>query len=152
MECSGKSFIGTAAADESMNIDRDKRVKDFRRRADYSPHSVSRHRIKGWEYIPVHHFADEVDTSVAVVDCWCLLGADAALLECSVGEGSPLPSGLYVRIDAESPHWIKLHAVLPGPLTRAAVERAMESFAALGFPDALSAVLQPGGSLIRLKE
>ncbi|MDB5342743.1 MAG: hypothetical protein JWP89_1120 [Schlesneria sp.] len=38
---------------------RDLRWKDFRRRADDAPESVYRHSVSGWEYIPIHPFADE---------------------------------------------------------------------------------------------
>jgi hypothetical protein len=35
------------------------RLKDFIRRAEYSPNSVYRHIERGYRYIPVHPFADE---------------------------------------------------------------------------------------------
>jgi len=123
---------------------------DFERRAAYAPEHVFHHVSGGWQYIPVHHFADETDSAVSKADCWCLLGSDAALLECSVSDASARQPGLYARVDAESPCWPKLHAVMPAPLTRAAVETAMQRFVELGFPDPLISRLPPGGPLVRL--
>jgi hypothetical protein len=40
---------------------RARRWADFRRRADYAPQDVYRHRTRGWEYIPIHPFGDEPD-------------------------------------------------------------------------------------------
>jgi hypothetical protein len=82
----------------------------------------------------MHDFADEVDRPVPGVDCWCQLAGDAALLE-SAGEWVSKEPGLYVIIESEKPCWPKLHAVLTEPLTRAVVERVMERFVELGFPD-----------------
>jgi len=98
----------------------------------------------------VHDFADESAVPAPCVDCWCLLGADAALLECWSAGQSPLEQGLYAGIDAEAPYWPKLHAVLREPLTRAAVEDAMERFVELGFPERVMSELCAGASLVRL--
>ena len=118
-----------------MKSEREKRVKDFERRASYAPDTVYRHATRGWRYIPVHDFADETARPVQGVDCWCLLGTDAALLECTTREQSSRQSGLYLRIDPGKPCWPKLQAVIPKPLTRMVVEGVMERFVALGFPD-----------------
>lgn len=133
-----------------MEIRRITRVKDFQRRADYAPDSVYTHRTRGWRYIPVHNFADEWDGPTPGVDCWCLLGSDAALLECSGCETSRLAPGLYATIDPQNPFWPKLRAILREPLTRAVVESTMEKFVELGFPDGLPSEVRPGGSLVRL--
>ena len=133
-----------------MTAQRTERVEDFQRRAACAPSTVFQHRARGWSYIPVHHFADESTTPALVVDCWCLLGADAALLECQVSDQASLEPGLYARVDADSPCWPKLHAVLREPLTRAVVEAVMERFVELGFPESLMLELRPGGSLVRL--
>src|SRR5580765_1548149 len=133
-----------------VNKHRKSRVMDFERRAAYAPEHVFHHVSGGGQYIPVHHFADETDSAVSKADCWCLLGSDAALLECSVSDASARQPGLYARVDAESPCWPKLHAVMPAPLTRAAVETAMQRFVELGFPDPLISRLPPGGPLVRL--
>jgi hypothetical protein len=61
-----------------------------------------------------------------------------------------LEPGLYAKIDAESPCWPKLHAILLEPLTRAVVEATMQRFVELGFPEKLPSELCPGGSLVRL--
>ena len=129
-----------------MKSYRQQRVEDFERRAAYSPASVYLHRSRGWRDIPVHNFADESPDGVAdVLDCWCLLGSDSALLECSTVAADGRPAGLYALIDAEPPHYPKLHAVLAmAGITRAA-EAAMQRFVELGFPDGPRFQLQPGG-------
>ena len=126
------------------------RVAHFRKRVAYAPEEVYHHATGGWPYIPVHHFADETDTPVYTADCWCFLGADVALLECSVSGQCSREIGLYARIDGNSPFWPKLHAVLPAPLTRAAVEEAMKQFMERGFPDPLISILMPDGPLVKL--
>jgi len=133
-----------------MNCHRKLRVADFQSRAAYAPETVFHHLSGGWSYIPVHHFADETDSAVSCVDCWCLLGADAALMECSITDESSRQPGLYAFLDARGPYWPKLHAILPAPLTRAAVEKVMQMFVDLGFPDPLVARLRPGGPIVRL--
>ena len=134
-----------------MTAHRKTRIKDFERRASYAPNSVYRHRTRGWTYIPVHQFADESAAPASSVDCWCLLGTDAALLECQASKHVSLQPGLYAKVDAESPHWPKLRVIVAEPLTRAVVEATMEKFVQLGFPDALPPELRPGGSLVRLE-
>jgi len=133
-----------------VKTEREMRVKDFQRRAAYAPSAVYKHRTCGWSYIPVHDFADESGGAHLFVDCWCHLGSDAALLECCGREQSSLEPGLYAKIDAESPFWTKLHAILLEPLTRAVVEATMQRFVELGFPEKLPSELCPGGSLVRL--
>jgi hypothetical protein len=129
-----------------------KRLEDFNRRAAFAPEAVCRHQMHGWAYIPVHYFADEIATPVHAVDCWCLLGDDAALLECRRIEDSGLPSGLYARVDGESPFWTKLYAVLLEPLSRTSVEAAMTAFVDLGYPERLALVLRPGDKLMRVSD
>jgi hypothetical protein len=131
-----------------VKSDREERIKDFEQRASYAPRSVYYHATRGWRYIPVHNFADEVDRPVPGVDCWCQLAGDAALLECA-GEWVSKEPGLYVRFDTEKPCWPKLHAVLTEPLTRAVVERVMERFVELGFPDGEK--FQEKDKLVRLE-
>jgi hypothetical protein len=87
---------------------------------------------------------------VSMVDCWCLLGSDAALLECGVSGLLPLEPGLYARVDEDSPYWPNLYAVLRALLTRMSVEDAMKRFVELGFPDAITSKLPPGDPLVRL--
>jgi hypothetical protein len=128
------------------------RLEDFNRRAAFSPQSVYRHQKHGWAYIPVHDFADETSTPVYGVDCWCLLGDDAALLECHIYDGSGLAPGFYARIDGEESFWPKLHVVLVEPLTRTVVEDAMTAFVNFGFPERLMLVLRPGDKLMRVTE
>jgi len=127
------------------------RIEDFERRTAYAPESVCHHRTRGWSYIPVHHFADEFAVPALSVDCWCLLGADAALLECQASKQASLEPGLYASVDAASPCWPKLHAIVTEPLTRAVVEAIMERFVELGFPERLLSELHPGAALAKLK-
>jgi hypothetical protein len=98
----------------------------------------------------VHHFADEATAAALEVHCWCLLDGDAALLECRVSDQASLEPGLYARVDVESPCWPKLHAILREPLTRAAVETAMQRFVELGLPERLIAELRAGDALVRV--
>ena len=126
------------------------RIADFERRANYAPDSVYHHQTRRWSYIPVHHFADESAVLVPAVDCWCMFGADAALLECQRSHRASLEPGLYATVDASSPYWPKLHAVVAGPLTRSVVEATMERFVALGFPEGPFTDLRPGAPLVRL--
>jgi hypothetical protein len=133
-----------------VNEHRKHRIADFQRRAAFAPETVLHHANEGWPYIPVHHFADETDRVVSRVDCWCLLGADAALLECILSNESPQEPGFYARVDAEKPCWPKLQAVLSAQLTKSVVEFAMQRFVKLGFPDGLTSRLPPGGPLVRL--
>ena len=135
-----------------VNSHRQSRVEDFERRAASAPASVYRHRSGGWPYIPVHDFADETETTVRRADCWCLLGGDAVLLECVVSDTSEFQPGLYARMDGDAPCWPKLLAVLPSPLTRDAVEKAMQRFVECGFPDSLISQLRPGDPHIRVSE
>ena len=132
-----------------MNESRETRVTDFKRRAAYAPHRVYYHRSFGWPYIPVHHFADETDDPVDSADCWCLLGEDAALLECCVIDESK-PTALYARVDRDKPFWPKLVAEIAAPLTRAAVEQVMQKFVELGFPDPLLSRMVIGQPAVKL--
>ena len=136
-----------------MKSYRQQRVEDFEKRAAFSPQSVYRHRIHGWRYIPVRDFAEESPEGHAeTVDCWCLLGSDAALLECGSSSARKMEPGLYVRVDDSSPRYAKLHVVLPAPgVTRAAAEAAMERFVELGFPDGPRFQLRPGCKLVCLE-
>jgi hypothetical protein len=122
-------------------------VADFERRAAFLPKKVYHHHARKWRYIPVHFFADEKPEEEALwVDCWCLLGADAALLECGREEHSSPTPKLYVRVDKDSPYWWKLHARFSPTsiITRAAVEEVMERFVVAGFPDNFPFRVQPG--------
>lgn len=122
------------SSDELM---RARRWADFRRRADYSPQDVYRHRTRGWEYIPVHPFGDEPGvlerlglqaTECRNADAWWGIDGDATLLETSVGDVLTL----------FAVHWqgrVALHAVFDAPfVTRDAFEEAMARFADAGFP------------------
>jgi hypothetical protein len=132
-----------------VKSDREERIKDFESRVSHS-RNVYYHRAQGWRYIPVHDFADEVDRPVPGVDCWCQLAGDAALLECAGIGWVSMEPGLYARFDTEKPCWPKLHAVLTEPITRAVVEKVMERFVELGFPDGEKFQVKPN-KLVRLE-
>src|SRR5687767_6201770 len=83
-----------------------RRWEDFRRRADYAPQSVYRHRGRGWEYIPIHPFGDEPEDLQRLnlraedcrsVDAWWGIEEDATLLESAVVSIAQRPPGLYAK-------------------------------------------------------
>jgi hypothetical protein len=119
---------------------RARRWEDFRRRAEYAPQNVYRHRMRGWEYIPVHPFGDEPEVlerlSLRPSDCrgadaWWGIDGDATLMESRVGDSAELfakPTPYWER-------WVYLVAVFDAPfVTREAFEEAMCRFADAGFP------------------
>jgi hypothetical protein len=124
---------------------RAKRWADFRRRADMAPASVYQHRTHGWEYIPVHPFADEPKELARLglrpedcwgVDAWWGIDGDAPLLEARiVGVGSAGAARLFAKPTDHGERWVYLVAVLDAPfVTRTAFEAAMVLFAEAGFP------------------
>ena len=124
-------------SDESM---RTRRWEDLRRRADYAPQNVYRHRTRGWEYIPVHPFGDEPEirhrlglrpSNCRSGDAWWGIDGDATLLESRIGDSAELCA-------KPTPHWgrwVYLVAGFDAPfITREAFEEAMCRFADAGFP------------------
>src|SRR5437667_2336418 len=72
---------------------RKRRWSDFRSRVEYDPQSVYRHKILGWEYIPVHPFGDEPEILTRLclrpeactsADAWWGIDGDATLLQSTV--------------------------------------------------------------------
>lgn len=66
------------------------RLRDFRRRKNYSPDSVYTHSKLGYEYIPIHPFSDENNIlekldlqpdNCKSVDAWWNMTTDMCLLE-----------------------------------------------------------------------
>jgi len=135
---------------KSKRTPRDIRVADFEVRAAQAPKRVYQHRIYGWRYIPVHHFAEEQEHAVSKVDCWCLLGEDVALLECATSTAISQPAGLWVRRDDEAPYYPKLHAIFDSPvITRAMTEAVMAQFVELGLSDSvLFQQVNPGNRIV----
>ena len=121
------------------------RWTDFRRRADYAPQKVYRHRTREWEYIPIHAFADEPELLASLglspadcrsADAWWGIDGDATLLESMIAALSPRPPGLYAKATPREALGVYLVAVLDAPcVTRAAFEDAMTRFADAGFPN-----------------
>src|SRR5262245_16526699 len=100
------------------------RWRDFRRRADYAPELVYRHRTLGWEYVPIHPFGDEPDhlarlgirrEECLAVDAWWGVGGDATLLESSVAVVARRKPGLYARKTEHEKGWVYLQAVFELP-------------------------------------
>lgn len=65
------------------------RLRDFRRRKDYSPSSVNLHDALNHEYIPIHPFSDDEELLARLelsasecksVDAWWNMGADVSLI------------------------------------------------------------------------
>lgn len=137
---------------------RSKRWNDFQRRAQYAPHSVYRHRAGGWEYIPIHPFADEPDDLARLkmqpdecigVDAWWGIEGDATLLEVWAEPVARQPAGLYARMTSDEVPRCSLTAVVDAQsVTRVAFESVMSRFAELGFPSALLFQLTTGTELV----
>ena len=121
-----------------------KRWAAFRRRAEYSPEKVYRHRTRGWEYIPIHPFGDEPELLARLglrpedcggTDVWWGIDGDPALLESWVVGLSTRPAGLLAAASGHRNHSVRLQAVFDSPfVTRAEFEVAMARFAEAGFP------------------
>jgi hypothetical protein len=137
-----------------MDRDRRRRWEDFRRRAEFAPQGVYRHRAHGWEYIPIHPFADEPELLLRLhmraedcfsVDAWWGIDGDATLLESWTARASGRRPGLFAKPTDHEERWVYLVAVFDAPfVTRAAFEGAMTRFAEAGFPRDPSFRLRPG--------
>jgi hypothetical protein len=124
-----------------MTSRRDRRWEDFRRRADDAPESVYRHRVSGWEYMPIHPFADEPELLARLnlraedcrsVDAWWGIARDATLMQTCISKQAP---GLQAHGTVHDQRWIYLNGSLDVPsITRVAFEEAMSRFVELGFP------------------
>jgi hypothetical protein len=120
------------------------RLADFRRRADYAPNKVYRHRSRSWEYIPIHPFGDEPDdlrrlnlkaTDCHSADAWWAIDGDRTLLESRVVRVSNGQVGLYAAATPHDDRSVFLHAVFDADyVSRHAFEGAMVNFAEAGFP------------------
>ena len=104
----------------SNNKMRSRRWANFRRRADYTPEDVYRHRTRGWAYIPIHPFGDEPELLARLslvpegchsVDSWWGIDGDATLLHASVG----VLVGLYAKPTPHWERWVYLAAFFDAP-------------------------------------
>ena len=121
-----------------------KRSADFRRRAEYAPDSVYRHRTKGWEYIPIHPFGDEPvelkrlgikPENCLSADAWWAIDDDATLFESAVISVRGAPSRLIFKPTSHEEGWVYVEAVFAAPyVMRSLFEDAMEKIVSLGFP------------------
>ncbi|WP_425614905.1 hypothetical protein NA78x_004789 [Anatilimnocola sp. NA78] len=135
-----------------------RRWRDFRRRVDFAPNNVYRHETRGWEYIPIHPFSDEIEIlssrSIDPSECWSVdawwgIDGDATLVESWIAERAHCPPGLYVKPVAHAEEWSYLFAVIDAPaITRLAFEAAMSRFADAGFPSSLR--VEPGAPWLTL--
>jgi hypothetical protein len=137
-----------------------RRWQDFRRRVEFAPQKVYRHREAGWEYIPIHPFGDEPEVLANLgmgpegcvgADAWWGIERDATLLQSWVVRVAHRPAGLYARRTEDEEGWVDLTAVLDAPfVTRTAFETAMSEFAAIGFPGGERFLLRPEQGTVRL--
>ena len=123
------------------------RWTDFRRRVDYGPQKVYFHETRGWEYIPIHPFAEDPQLLALhkiepaecwKVDAWWGIDSDATLVESMIAEHANRPPGLYAKPISHEEEWSYLFAIFDAPyVTRVAFESAIARFADAGFPIAL---------------
>ena len=148
-----------------MRPDRSERLKlqraaDFRRRADFAPDKVYRHRGRGWEYIPIHPFADEPadlarlklrPEDCLLVDAWWSIDGDATLLQSGTSSVHSHPAGLFAKPTPHKEQWVYVVAFFDAPyVTRTAFEEAMTKFAAAGFPSDPRFRLRPGDPWVQI--
>lgn len=141
---------------------RSHRWRDFLRRVESAPASVYRHRSGGWQYLPVHPFADEeldlARLGIAPEDCWGVdawwgIEEDATLVQSCIARIADRPTGLYARQTEHEEGWVYLLAVLDAPaVTRVSFEVALSRFASLGFPGGERFQLPRDAGFIRLAD
>jgi hypothetical protein len=144
-----------SGSDEIMRM---RRWENFRRRAEYAPGSVYRHRTCGWQYIPVHPFGDEPEVldrlglrphDCLIADAWWGIDCDATLLESRVGDAAEL----FAKPTPNWERWVYLVAVFDVPfVTREVFETAMSRFADAGFPHDPRLQLREGDPWLRLPD
>lgn len=120
-----------------------RRFADFGRRAEYAPGDVYRHRLHGWEYIPVHPFADELEAlgklglrpeDCTAADAWWSINGDATLLQTMTARMQEQAS-FHAKPTPHDDRWVYLVAILDRPfIIRDDFEAAMTRFAQAGFP------------------
>lgn len=114
-----------ALTEESMSRftkDSKFRLRDFRRRKNYSPDSVYVHPMENYEYIPVHPFSDESDIledlrmepiECKTVDAWWNMHSDMCLLSVTTArEESNKEIGLYASWPKQKQGYLYFMAVL----------------------------------------
>lgn len=119
--------------------DRKKRLRDFRERKDFNRENVYVVANKGWEYIPVHPFADETEIlrkldfpaeRCVEVDAYWNWGEDVVFIQVAATSDDGLPPSLYARYSDRSSSRVNLYAVLTTKVViRADFERTMHEFA-----------------------
>ena len=135
------------------------RLKDFNRRAEYSPSSVYQHIERGFRYIPIHPFADETEELIKLradksecwkVDAWIEINNDACFLQVySSNYDEHRVPGLYARIVKENESWLYLWATIEAEfVTRSIFEHIIIDFVEIGVPDKIRDLLNPGNGLV----
>ncbi|HZS10400.1 MAG TPA: hypothetical protein VFD58_36560 [Blastocatellia bacterium] len=135
-------------------------MQDFLSRVDYAPEDVYRHRQTGWQYIPVHPFADEPEVlsrlNLKPDDCWSsdawlAVNNDATLIQSRTVKVCCEQPGLYASQNNDELHWPYLRVIVDAPcITRMILESAMTQFVLLGFPDSRLFQIKPKGGWIRV--
>jgi hypothetical protein len=138
------------------------RVRGCRENAAGGALPVYRHRTRGWEYVPIHPFADEPEVlarlrlrpdECRVADAWWGIDGDATLLQLGVVGVLPGPARLLARPTPHEERWVYLVAVVDAPfVTREAFEAAMVRFAEAGFPSGALFQLQWGDRPVQVPE
>ncbi len=130
-----------------MEILRQKRIADFRKRASFDAGSVYECSEIPCRYIPINPFSDEIDllrglkirpSSCLKVDAWCELNGDATLLESVTKKyGGPVRNaGCYARKTSHELEWTYLLYVTDNEfINRKEFECALQQFSTHGFPD-----------------
>lgn len=141
---------------------RKRRWRDFRRRVEFAPASAYLHRSGGWQYLPIHPFADEAADlarlGIAPLDCWGAdawwgIEGDATLVQSCIARSAHRPPGLYARQTEHEEGWVYLMAVLDIPaVTRVSFEAVLSRFASPGFPDGDRFRLAREAGLIRIAD
>lgn len=118
------------------------RLRAFRERAEYAPHTVMRHRERRWRYIPGDPFADESEVLERLgltpercrsVEAFWEMEDDAVLLRVQPACDDPVrEAGLYLRwVGDEHPSLVLLGLSDREPVSRALFEVVMSAFADL---------------------
>src|SRR4051794_30591981 len=96
---------------------RNVRVRSVLRRLKLSRYGSSSHPTRGWPYIEVHPFGDDVDSlarlgiqasSCTQVDAWCALNGDGTLISCETLRDIQhfhAGPGIYACRKPDRPYW-----------------------------------------------
>ncbi len=138
------------------------RWANFLSRVEFAADSAYVHRAHGWQYIPIHPFADDTEDlsrlGLAPGDCWSAdawwgIEGDAALVQSCIAHMAGRSPGLYACQSVREEGRVDLLAVLEAPyVAREAFEAVLSRFAVLGFPDGDRFRLHPSAGLVRVSQ